>query len=159
MASKNRALAFSSSAISDKLISLSFFSNDGTGSNGINIYPNEANAENSSPLITCTSAMLLLCGDEIAATFHPSGAYLFVNDITTGEVPIAYISTVKSELEASDASIPGIPGIIVFSPDGLLVFALEGNQILAYVFNPHSGLLTAETIIPVSSVASMVAAK
>ncbi len=32
-------------------------------------------------------------------------------------------------------------------PDGLLVYALEGNEILVYVFNPHSGLLTARTTI------------
>jgi hypothetical protein len=44
---------------------------------------------------------------------------------------------------------------IGFSPDGLLVCALEDNEILVYVFNPHSGLLTARTMINAPGVGSI----
>jgi hypothetical protein len=62
-------------------------------------------------------------------------------------VPILYISLPLQELEASGAAIPGNPSTVAFTPDGLLVYAIEGSEILVYVFNPHSGLLTARTTI------------
>src|ERR1700681_2441925 len=72
--------------------------------------------------------------------------------------PILYINTLKGELEESRAglqSIPGNPSTVAFSPDGLLVYAVEGSEILTYVFNPHSGLLTARTIINAPGVLSI----
>jgi DNA-binding beta-propeller fold protein YncE len=83
--------------------------------------------------------------------FHPSGGYLFVPDSTTNEVPILYISLPLKRLEASGASISGIPSTIAFSPDGLLVYAVKGKEILVRVFNPHTGLLTARTSISAPS--------
>jgi hypothetical protein len=151
------------STIGDKLIALAFNKSD--GENGINIYQNGPDAQATDPIISCTSSMLALCDDRTIAAFHPSGAYLFVTDYTKNEAPIVYISTVKKELEVSGASIPGVPRILTFSPDGSLVFALvstaTGEQILVYVFNPHTGLLTNRTAVPVptNSVATMVASK
>jgi DNA-binding beta-propeller fold protein YncE len=99
-------------------------------------------------LVQCDSSMLMVCGDDLPAVYiHPSDKYLFLADQSTNEVPIVYISTVLSRLEVSGASIPGIPTTVAFSPDGLLVYAIEGSQILVYVFNPHSGLLTARSTI------------
>jgi DNA-binding beta-propeller fold protein YncE len=89
---------------------------------------------------------------------HPSSAYIFFYDIWMNEVPILYISTVKGKLERSRAglqSIPGEPSTIAFSPDGLLVYAQEGPEILVYVFNPHSGELTAKTVISAPGVLSL----
>jgi hypothetical protein len=86
---------------------------------------------------------------------HSSGAYVFTYDATLNETPILYISLVRSDLEASGAAIPGQPDQMAFSKDGLLVYAVEGSQILTYVFNPHSGLLTARTIINAPGVLSI----
>jgi hypothetical protein len=107
-------------------------------------------------LVQCDSSMLMVCGDDLSAVYiHPSDKYLFLDDQSTNEVPIVYISTVLSKLEVSGASIPGIPATVAFSPDGLLVYAVEGSQILTYVFNPHSGLLTARTVINAPGVRSI----
>jgi DNA-binding beta-propeller fold protein YncE len=108
--------------------------------------------------------MLSTCGDTFGdyttapfgiAWMHPSGKYLFFTEVTTREVPIVYISDVLSKLEVSGASIPGIPTTVAFSPDGLLVYAIEGSEILVYVFDPHSGLLTARTTINAPGVGSV----
>jgi hypothetical protein len=99
-------------------------------------------------LAPCDPSTLAVCGDYIYPVYiHPSDKYIFLADQTLNEVPILYISVPKAELEPSGASIPGIPTAVAFSPDGLLVYAVEGNEILVYVFNPHSGLLTARTSI------------
>jgi 6-phosphogluconolactonase (cycloisomerase 2 family) len=86
--------------------------------------------------------------------FHPSGKYLFVNNLTTNQVTIAYVSRALKKLEASGSSIPGLASI-AFSPDGRLVYALESNEILVYGFNPHTGLLTARTIVKATGVDSI----
>ena len=78
---------------------------------------------------------------------HPSNAYLFTDDQSVHAVEILYINVPGRFLVASGASIPGNPSNVTFSPDGLLVYAIEGSQILTYVFNPLSGLLTAKTTI------------
>jgi hypothetical protein len=101
-------------------------------------------------LAPCDPSTLAVCGDYIFSVYiHPSDKYIFLADQTLNEVPILYISLPKKELEASGASIPGNPSTVAFSPDGLLVYAVEGNEILVYVFNPHTGLLTAEAAITV----------
>jgi DNA-binding beta-propeller fold protein YncE len=113
----------------------------------IKIFPNPTNPPISpAPNINCTAAMLLVCGDQISVSIHPSNKYLFVADQTTNEVAILYISAVLQTLVPSGASIPGLASV-AFSPDGLLVYAAENNEILVYVFNPHTGLLTARTTI------------
>jgi hypothetical protein len=134
------------SAFSDSLIAQV---NNGNGfdANYINIGQIGANLANAW-LFACDATMLIVCGDSAYNLWmHPSGKYIFVADQTTNEVPILYISTLLSKLVPSGASIPGIPRMLGFSPDGLLVYAVEGPQILTYVFNPHSGLLTARTTI------------
>jgi hypothetical protein len=130
----------------------------------INIYPNALDP--TTPTINCTSSMLSICGDMIAAGdtatglyFHPSGKYLFAIDISTNEVPIIYISLALKKLEASSSSIPGNPSTVAFSPDGLLVYAIEGSEILVYVFNPHTGLLTARTSVAAPDVGLILPAK
>jgi hypothetical protein len=107
-------------------------------------------------LVQCDSSMLMVCGDDLSAVYiHPSDKYLFLADQSTNEVPIVYISTVLKKLEPSGASIPGIPSTVAFSRDGLLVYAVEGSEILVYVFNPHTGLLTARTIIKATGIGSI----
>jgi DNA-binding beta-propeller fold protein YncE len=121
----------------------------GYTSSTISIFPNPTNPPISpAPNINCTAAMLLVCGDQISVSIHPSNKYLFVADQTTSEVAILYVSSVLQTLVPSEASIPGLDWI-AFSPDGLLVYAAENNEILVYVFNPHTGLLTARTSIAV----------
>jgi hypothetical protein len=105
---------------------------------------------------TCYSSMVSVCGDIIYPfPVHPSKAYLFVKDYTLNEVSILYINLISQQLVASRASIPGEPQIIAYSPDGLLVYAVEKSHILTYVFNPHSGLLTARTTIKAPGVWSI----
>jgi hypothetical protein len=108
----------------------------------------------------CFYENLSVCGDNNGPNIwmHPSSAYIFFYDYSLNEVPILYINTVKDELEESRAglqSIPGNPSTVAFSPDGLLVYAVEGSQILTYVFNPHSGVLTAKTVISSPQVLSL----
>jgi hypothetical protein len=99
-------------------------------------------------LVQCDVTMLMVCADDISPIYiHPSDKFLFLVDQSTNEVPILYISLPLAKLEPSGASIPGSPSTVFFSPDGLLVYAIEGSDILVYVFNPHSGLLTARTMI------------
>jgi hypothetical protein len=107
----------------------------------------------------CFYEDLPVCGDlnGPGIWMHPSSAYIFFYDRSLNEVPILYISTVKGELEESRAglqSIPGSPSTIAFSPDGLLVYAQEGSEILVYVFNPHSGVLTAKSTIEAAGILS-----
>jgi hypothetical protein len=100
--------------------------------------------------------MLAICGDSVDPFWiHPSNAYLFVYDQTLSETAILYINLPGQFLVASGASIRGAPNQLAFSKDGLLVYAVEGSQILTYVFNPHSGLLTAGTTINAPGVLSI----
>jgi DNA-binding beta-propeller fold protein YncE len=109
--------------------------------------------------------MLQVCGDNITVDskphvyFDPSGNYLFVRDNVTNEVSIVYISLTPGKLEASGASIPGNPDNIAFSPSGLLVYAVEGSEILVNVFNPLTGLLTARTSIAAPGVGQILPVK
>jgi DNA-binding beta-propeller fold protein YncE len=104
--------------------------------------------------------MLQVCGDSIGGvSFDPSGKYVFVQDFTTKEIPILYVSLALKKLEASGASIPAIPMNLAFSPDGLLVYAAENSEILVYVFNPHMGLLTARTSIAAPGVGKILPVK
>jgi hypothetical protein len=99
-------------------------------------------------LVQCDPSTLTLCWDYPNAIYiHPSDKYLFLADQVTNDVPILYVSLPLKQLIRSGASIPGLPSTLAFSPDGLLVYAIEGSKILVYVFNPHSGLLTARTTI------------
>ena len=107
-------------------------------------------------LVQCDRSMLIVCGDDLYPIYiHPSDKYLFLADQSTNEVPILYISTVLKKLEPSGASIPGIPSTVAFSQDGLLVYAIEGSEILVYVFNPHAGLLTARTVVKATGIGSI----
>jgi hypothetical protein len=127
-----------------------------TRRNAINIY---LNAVEPNVLIRCDEFMVAACGDSDAQmVFDPTGKYLLFNDFTTSEVPILYVSAVNTNVVASGASIPGIVGLITFSPTGLLLYGLQGN-VLVYVFNPHTGLLTAKSIIADPNVGSLLPIK
>jgi hypothetical protein len=116
-----------------------------TGKNAINIYPN---AVEPNILIHCDEFMVQACGDanDDNMVFDPTGKYLLFNDYTVNEVPILFVSAPKTQLIASGASIPGNPSNITFSPSGVLLYALN-REVLVYVFNPHTGLLTAKSTI------------
>jgi hypothetical protein len=123
------------------------------------INPNLSNPNAPRTFFSCSSSMVVICGDNNHRLWmHPSGAYIFVADQTLNEVTILYISLPLQKLEESHAglqSIPGIPAEVAFSPDGLLVYAQEDSEILVYVFNPHSGVLTAKTAIKAPGVLSI----
>jgi hypothetical protein len=133
------------SAFSDAMIAQTNIKNAPNSS--ISIFPNAVFPR---PLIACTSAMLRECGDSftyVAPWIHPSGKYLLFSDDTMNETPIVYINGPLKKLQSSGASIPGLPPTVAFSPDGLLVYAVEGSEILVYVFDPHSGKFTANSTI------------
>jgi hypothetical protein len=112
----------------------------------INVYPNAVYPK---VLIHCDINMLRVCSDETyGMVFDPTGKYLLFRDSTIGEVPILYVSAPKSKLIASGASIPGYPTLVKFSPSGILLYAVDSSNILVYVFNSHTGLLTAKTSMP-----------
>jgi hypothetical protein len=120
------------------------FPDSSTGKNAINIY---LNAVYPNVLIHCDEFMVQVCGDTDAnLLFDPTGKYLLFYDYTINEVPILYVSAVNTNVVASGASIPGAANTITFSPTGLMLYALQGD-VLVYVFNPHTGLLTAKTTI------------
>jgi hypothetical protein len=123
----------------------------------INIYPN---AGGPNVLIRCDEFMVAVCGDQDGRLlFDPTGKYLLFADFTISEVPILYVSVVNGNVVASGASIPGNAYSITFSPTGLLLYGLERGEVLVYVFNPHSGLLTAKSTIADSSVYALVPIK
>jgi hypothetical protein len=123
----------------------------------INIYPN---AGGPNVLIRCDEFMVAVCGDQDGnMLFDPTGKYLLFDDFTISEVPILYVSVVNGNVVASGASIPGNAYSITFSPTGLLLYGLERGEVLVYVFNPHSGLLTAKSTIADSSVYALVPIK
>jgi hypothetical protein len=108
----------------------------------------------------CNASKLLVCGDHLqSVVVHPSDSYLFLLDDTTNEVPILYVNAPFKKLKATGASIPGFPSLLAFSPDGLLVYAVEGKEILVHVFDPHTGLLTARTSIAVKGANSILPAQ
>jgi hypothetical protein len=121
----------------------------------VNVYPNKAGVNPNAPLIKCTSKMLAACGDVGLANFwlDPSGKYLFLNDSTVHEVPVAFINTATKKMQASDAAIPGNPDPVAFSPHGLLVYGVEKSEVLVYVF--HSGKFTAKGTINAPGVISL----
>ncbi len=117
-----------------------------TGKNAINIY---LNAVYPNVLIHCDEFMVQVCGDgrDDNLLFDPTGKYLLFNDWAINEVPILYVSAANTNVVASGASIPGNAYLVTFSPTGLLLYGLESGEVLVYVFNPHTGLLTARTTI------------
>jgi hypothetical protein len=117
----------------------------GTGKNAINIY---LNAVGPNILIHCDEYMVQVCGDTDGnMVFDPTGKYLLFDDSTISEVPILYVSAANTDLVASGASIPGNAYLVTFSPTGLLLYGWESGEVLVYVFNPHTGLLTAKSTI------------
>jgi hypothetical protein len=129
---------------------------NGVGSTlSVNVYPNKAGVNPNAPLIKCTSKMLAACGDVGLANLwlDPSGKYLFLDDYTVHEVPVAFINTATRKIQASGAAIPGNPDAVAFSPNGLLVYAVEKSEILVYVF--HSGKFTAKSTISAPGVLSL----
>jgi DNA-binding beta-propeller fold protein YncE len=107
-----------------------------------------SNSTTPNTLITCTVEYIPVCGDYNPHLWmHPSGKYIFVEDDSVAEASILYINTTTKRLVPSGASIPGGANFVAFSPDGLLVYAAAFDEILIYVFNPHTGLLTARTSI------------
>jgi hypothetical protein len=110
----------------------------------IDVYANQVYAKNPSPLIVCNYKMLSACGDSGTAQFDPSGKNLFITDTTINSVEIA---AVKAKSLAARDSIPGTPSTLVFSPQGNLVYAIEGQEVLIYVFDPATGLPGAKSSI------------
>jgi hypothetical protein len=148
------------SAFSDSLIAQVAETFDTGGSFFINLYPNKAGVNPNAPLINCTSAMLLVCGDSTSnPVLHPSGKYLFFYDQSINQQTIVYLNTVLKKFEATGASIPGPSLPVVFSRDGSLVYAVVNTEILVYVFNPHSGLLTAKSTINAPGLIQIVPAR
>jgi hypothetical protein len=136
------------SVFSDSLIAQVVETFDSSGSFFINLYPNKAGVNPNAPLINCTSGMLAFCGDgALNPVIHPSGKYLFFYDQSINQQTIIYINTALKKFQATGASIPGPSLPVVFSRDGLLVYAVVNTEILVYVFNPRSGLFTAKSTI------------
>jgi hypothetical protein len=143
------------SALSDLFIGRS--TGIGGGGSHIDVWTNSGSP---SAVVHCDPSMLLLCGDyNDGLLFDPTGKYLLFNDTATNETPITYVSAPRAQLIASGASIPGTPYITVFSPSGVLLYAAESGGVLVYVFNPHTGLLTARTTIAATGVDQLLPVK
>jgi hypothetical protein len=137
------------SDFSDLLIAQAF--NTDLPATGINIYKNIIDPDPSTPLLACAHTMLAICGDAgDNVKFDPTGKYLLITSNKINSVEIAAVDVPAKSLVAKD-SIPGTPSTLVFSPNGKIVYAQEGDQVLIYIFDPATGLLGAKSSITIPS--------
>jgi hypothetical protein len=147
------------SGIGDLFIARSEPDSGFSGHPVINVY---TNTNNPTLAVHCDISMLAVCADNIShLLFDPTGKYLLFNHtvFTTTDVPILYVNASSKQLVASGATIPGSPYITRFSPSGILLYAAEDSGIFVYVFNPHTGLLTAKSTIGLNSVQQLLPIK
>jgi hypothetical protein len=119
-------------------------------------------ANNGTPLINCTAAMLAACNTTGNIVVDPSGQYVF---LSSGNVlQVARIDLSNKQIVDTGNSVPGSPQLF-FSQDGLLVYALTtdyttGNgTIQVYRFDKQTGALTAGSQISLSTVWNLTAAE
>jgi hypothetical protein len=75
-------------------------------------------ARNGTSLFDCSQYTSAFCRDDLRRIWmHSSGAYVFTYDATLNETLILYISLVRSDLEASGATIPGQRDQMAFSKE------------------------------------------
>ena len=140
--------------VNNQLIALAY--NNGFGNADIEVYPFGVNL-NPSPIISCTSSMAPVCGDNLSfpgsilpvttpMQFDPAGNYLFITDTSINSIVIANIDLSKKLIKETGISIPGNP-LISFSTDGMLVCAVDKENLGLYIFDPSSGLMTAHTSV------------
>jgi hypothetical protein len=96
----------------------------------------------------CDATMLTFCGDDVAhLNLDPKGKNVFFGDATVTQVYIGHIDFSTSKLLESSSSILGTPRVY-FSPDSLLVYALNSNTIGIYAFQTKTGEFTPNTTLP-----------
>jgi hypothetical protein len=133
---------YTNSVFSDSLIAQAL--TQASGREEIDIF---TNSNHPSKLFTCTQQMLVVCGDDSRnLKFDPSGKNLFIVSDTLHSVEIA---AVKAKSLVPTDSIPGTPSTLTFSPDGKIVYAIEGKEVLIYIFHPATGLLGTKSSITV----------
>ncbi|HEY6337845.1 MAG TPA: hypothetical protein VIW68_05075 [Candidatus Sulfotelmatobacter sp.] len=88
------------------------------------------------------------CADSVGnLALDPASKNLFFGDANTGQTYIGHLDFVKQQLIESASTISGTPQIY-FSPDSLLVYAVNSNDIGVYAFQSKTGTLGANTSLP-----------
>jgi hypothetical protein len=118
------------------MFSFVYVGNQGPDANEVDVYqlPNTA-----TPVVSCTTSMLAVCGDFGFGLAHPSGEYVFMQ----GNGGLTYIGQVNVDTQQI-VEVNSLPyGVWMFSPDGKVVYGLPsmGSQHDIYLsgFNATTG--------------------
>jgi hypothetical protein len=110
------------------------------GYDSVNIYP--VVTSTSTPLLTCTAAMLEACG-YAAGVAHPSGKYVFMA-IASDLTQIDKVELSQKKIVDSSNYVPY--RVTQFSPDGTLVYGIASEystyQLMIYGFNVATSEVT-----------------
>ncbi len=115
----------------------------GTGFGVIDVHQTTTGAN-----IECKTANLIVCGDNVWKMYiDPSSQNLFFGDADTQLTDVLHFDFTNRKLIDTGSSIPGNPNIF-FSPDSLLVYAVNSTDIGIYAFQSNSGLLGDSSTVP-----------
>lgn len=106
------------------------------GINALNVYPLTGGT---TPIFSCTAAMLQTCGYGISDAVDPSGNYIFFQ-ISLGSTQITKLDLAAQEIVPTGSSFPEV--VQIFSPDDTLIYMRDQNAngiIPIYVFDAATG--------------------
>jgi hypothetical protein len=110
------------------------------GYDSVNIYPIVPST--STPLLTCTAAMLEACGYSVGLA-HPSGKYVFMA-IAPDLTQIDKVELSQKKIVDSSNYVPY--RVTQFSPDGTLVYGVQNqnssSQLMVYGFDVATSVVT-----------------
>jgi hypothetical protein len=111
------------------------------GISSLSVYPPTGGT---TPLFTCTAAMLEACGYAVSDAVDPLGNYVFFQ-VGTNNTQITKVDLPASQIVNTGYFIPDL--VMSFSPDGTLIYTHDVNVtnswiIPIYLFNPATGAVT-----------------
>ena len=119
-------------AILDYFIQADYFNNT------LYVYPPTGGT---TPIFSCTSAMLEACGDSFSEAVDPSGTYIFF--YTPNGTGIAKLDLAAKQIVETGNSIPAGSSVEAFSPDEKLIYTRGGSIAFTYpiyVFDLATGV-------------------
>jgi len=118
------------------LFAFNAFYNQGPNANTVQIY--QTQPLSTTPLVSCTTSMLTVCGDFFSRTYaHPSGKYVFLQD-TNYLTDILQVDLITQQL----TQVNTIPGNVEnLSPDGSVIYSdnPDNAEIRIAGFNATNG--------------------
>jgi hypothetical protein len=108
------------------------------GINSVNVYPLSGG---STPIFSCTAAMLEACGYGSYVNVDPSGKFIFIRTSQTN-TQITKLEYAAKKIVDTGNYIPD--QIVTFSPDGTVVYAqeLDPSILPIYFFNSATGAVS-----------------